>query len=73
MLVNGFKTSFQGGLGQADQDWMQIATVVPSATKEQKYGWMGKIPNVREWVGPRAVQNLQQHDYAIKEKPLELT
>ena len=82
MLVNaanleslrvGFKTTFQGGLSQAEQDWMKIATVVPSSTKEQKYGWLGKIPNVREWIGPRVVQNLMQHDYAIKEKALELT
>jgi phage major head subunit gpT-like protein len=82
MLVNaanldslrvGFKTNFQNGLGMADQDWAQIATVVPSSKKEQKYGWLGKLPRVREWIGPRLVQNLMQHDYAIKEKPLELT
>lgn len=69
----GFKTSFQGGLAQADEDWKKIATVVPASTKEQKYGWLGKIPNVREWIGSRAVQNLVQHDYSIKEKALELT
>ncbi len=82
MLVNsanldnlrvGFKTSFRNGLSQASTAYARVATVVPSSQKEQKYGWLGKIPNVREWVGPRAVQNLQQHDYAIKEKPLELT
>lgn len=82
MLVNGstletlrvgFKTSFQNGLGQAQSQYQQVATVVPASTKEQKYGWLGKIPNVREWLGARAVQNLQQHDYAIKEKPWELT
>tara|TARA_R110002020_G_scaffold10801_22_gene41104 strand:+ start:26253 stop:27152 length:900 start_codon:yes stop_codon:yes gene_type:complete len=82
MLVNaanldslrvGFKTSFQNGLGQAAPDWERIATRVPSTQKEQKYGWLGKIPRVREWIGPRAVQNLQQHDYAITEKPWELT
>jgi phage major head subunit gpT-like protein len=82
MLVNaanldslrvGFKTNFQNGLGMADQDWQQLATVVPSTTKEQKYGWLGKMPRVREWVGPRLVQNLMQHDYSIKEKALELT
>ena len=47
--------------------------MVASTQKEQKYGWLGKIPRVREWMGPRVVQNLMQHDYAIKEKPLELT
>ena len=73
ILRVGFKTSFQNGLGEADQDWARIATVVPASTKEQKYGWLGKIPNVREWIGPRAVQNLMSHDYSIKEKALELT
>ncbi|MFD1342886.1 Mu-like prophage major head subunit gpT family protein [Litorisediminicola beolgyonensis] len=82
MLVNaanldalraGFKTTFQNGLGQASSMYTSVATLVPASTKEQKFGWLGKIPNVREWIGPRAVQNLTQHDYTIREKPWELT
>jgi phage major head subunit gpT-like protein len=82
MLVNaanldslrvGYSTAYQNGLKQASSAYLRITTVIASATKEQKYGWLGKIPNVREWVGPRAVQNLMQHDYSIKEKALELT
>lgn len=84
MLVNsanldtlrvGFKTSFQQGIDQAQARsfWTRVATRVPSTQKEQKYGWLGKFPRVREWIGPRAVQNLMQHDYAITEKPWELT
>lgn len=69
----GYKSLFQGGLGQASSDYQSLATVVPSSTKEQRYGWLGKIPNVREWVGPRVVQNLMAADYSIKEKALELT
>lgn len=69
----GFSTAFKDGLGQAPSQFDRVATVVPATTKEQKYGWLGKIPNVREWVGPRVVQNLMAHDYAIKEKALELT
>lgn len=72
-LRDGYSTAFQGGLGEAAQMHTSVATIVPSSQKEQKYGWLGKIPNVREWLGARAVQNLQQHDYAIKEKKLELT
>lgn len=72
-LRAGFKTNFQNGLGEASSQFGRIATTVTSTQKEQKYGWLGKIPNVREWIGPRAVQSLQQHDYAIKEKAWELT
>jgi phage major head subunit gpT-like protein len=82
MLVNaanldslrvGYGTAFQNGLSQATSQYAMIATVITATQKEQKYGWLGKVPRVREWVGPRAIQNLMQHDYAIKEKPLELT
>jgi phage major head subunit gpT-like protein len=82
MLVNAgnldslrvtFSTAFDQGLGVAPTQYTRVATVVPSTTKEQKYGWLGKMPGVREWIGPRVVQNLAQHDYSIKEKALELT
>lgn len=74
-LRAGFKTSYQTGVAtaRASTMWTRIATRIPSSTKEQKYGWLGKFPRVREWIGPRAVQNLMQHDYAISEKPWELT
>ncbi|AKO97613.1 MULTISPECIES: Mu-like prophage major head subunit gpT family protein [Marinovum] len=72
-LRTGFSTAFQGGLSQASTMHARVSTEVKSTQKEQKYGWLGKIPNVREWIGARAVQNLEQHDYAIKEKPWELT
>lgn len=69
----GYSTAYQSGVDQAASQFTTITTEVRSAVKEQKYGWLGKIPNVREWIGPRAVQNLEQHDYSIKEKAWELT
>lgn len=69
----GFKTVFQGQLEQAKPQWSRVATEVPSTAKEEKYGWLGKLPSVREWIGPRQVQNLSEHDYAIKNKPYEST
>lgn len=69
----GFSTAYTRGLGQAKSQYAAITTTVPSSTKEQKYGWLGKFPRVREWLGSRAVQNLSQGDYAIKEKKWELT
>ncbi len=72
-LRAGFSASFMRGLGQAPSQYPQVATVVPASAKEQKYGWLGKFPRVREWVGPRMVHALEQHDYAIREKKWELT
>lgn len=69
----GYKTSFQNGLGIAPSQYLRVTTVVPSSVKEQKYGWLGKIPQAREWIGPRMIHNLAQSDYSIKEKAFELT
>lgn len=82
MLVNaanlaalgvGYSTIFGGGLAQAPSQHMRVATVVGATQLEQRYGWLGKIPSVREWIGPREVQNLAAHDYTIREKAWELT
>ncbi len=69
----GFSTSFKRGLGQAKPQYTQIATIVPSSTRENKYGWLGKMPNMREWIGSRHVHGIAEHDYAIKNKSFELT
>jgi len=72
-LYTGFRTAFNEGLGMAPPEHMRIATEVPSSTREEKYGWLGKMPKMREWVGDRVIQNIQVHDYAIKNKTFEQT
>ena len=69
----GFSTAFKRGLGQAEPQYQRIATVVPSSARENKYGWLGKMPNMRKWIGPRVVHGLSEHDYAIRNEPFELT
>ncbi|QBF31499.1 Mu-like prophage major head subunit gpT family protein [Thalassococcus sp. S3] len=69
----GFNGSFRRGLGQAENEMARIATTVPSSTKENKYGWLGKIPNMSEWIGARTIHGIAEHDYAIKNKSFELT
>ncbi len=69
----GFSASFRGALGQAESDYTKVATVVPSSTKENRYGWLGKMPNMREWIGPRAVMSIAEHDYTIRNKSFEMT
>jgi phage major head subunit gpT-like protein len=69
----GFKASFAEGLGMAATDHLQVATVVPSSTGREEYGWLGKVPRVREWIGDRVVQNIMQHAYTIRNKDYELT
>lgn len=68
-----FNASFNSGLGSAQSQYQQIATVVPSSTKSNEYGWLGKLNKMRQWVGDRVINGLATHGYAIKNLPFELT
>lgn len=72
-LGTGFNAAFQGGLTQAEPQYSRIATTVPSTTSENEYGWLGQIPNVREWIGDRVVHGLEASDYTIKNRKFEAT
>ncbi len=72
-LFVAFKSAFQKGFAGAEPVWQQIATRVPSTTKEEKYGWLGQWPGLREWVGDRIIKSLALHDYSIKNKKFEST
>lgn len=49
----------------------RIATVVPSEAAEEKYGWLGGMPGIREWVGDRVFNQLRAADYELKNKHWE--
>lgn len=73
-LRTGYSTAMQRGQQSAAKPMSnRITSRVPSSQKEQKYGWLGKLPDVREWIGDRVVQNISEADYAIREKKWELT
>jgi phage major head subunit gpT-like protein len=75
-LVNlgiSFNAAYQGAITQAKPQAGRIATMVNSTTKSEEYGWIGKVPNVRQWLGDRMVQNMSTSSYAIKNVPYELT
>ncbi|WP_425230208.1 Mu-like prophage major head subunit gpT family protein [Sphingomonas sp.] len=72
-LRTGFSTLFKGALAKAESQYGLVSTTVPATTREQRYGWLGKFPNVREWIGARVIQNLMESDYTIREKKWEMT
>ncbi|MCB1463255.1 MAG: Mu-like prophage major head subunit gpT family protein [Nitratireductor sp.] len=72
-LRTGFKTTFQQQLDQAKPMYPRVSMRVNSSTGKETYGWLGKIPSVRQWLGDRHVQNLMEHDYVISNLDYELT
>lgn len=69
----GFSVIFNKSYENTPVTYQQIATTVPSATREQAYNWLGQMPEMREWIGEREIQNLNDYDYVIKNKTFEMT
>lgn len=72
-VFDGFKTAFNAGFEGAESHYAEISMRVPSAAREETYGWLGQFPKMREWIGDRVIKNLTAHSYAIKNKLFEDT
>lgn len=74
-LQVGFQKRFQAAYALYDTEhwWNLLATEIPSTTSIEEYGWMDDIPELREWVGERQVQNHRELGYSLKNKDYELT
>lgn len=72
-LFTGFKKHFQDALGEAEAMYGKIATTVPSTSKSNTYGWLGKFPALQKWVGDRAIKSMKAHGYAIVNETFEST
>ncbi|MDK1288496.1 Mu-like prophage major head subunit gpT family protein [Pseudoalteromonas umbrosa] len=72
-LQVGFKKNFQSGLESAKPQYTQIASVIPSTTKSNTYGWLGKFPSLQKWVGDRTIKSMKAHAYSIVNEDYEAT
>ncbi|MGB1239989.1 MAG: Mu-like prophage major head subunit gpT family protein [Pseudomonadales bacterium] len=72
-LMVTWRADFQDGMKTAAHMWREVATEVPSSTKSNTYGWLGKMPGMREWVGDRVVKDIKSHGYSIVNKTWEDT
>ncbi len=70
-LRTGFDQTFSGSLERVEPQYEKVATVVPSSTKSNTYGWLGAMPSFREWIGDRAMNSIKEHGYTIANKTFE--
>lgn len=52
---------------------VQLATTVPSSHNTETYGWMQRLLEMRQWIGPRVIQNLATQAYTLQNKTFETT
>ena len=74
-LQVGFKKNFQDAYSaiRPEADFTKVATVIQSTSKSETYGWLGKFPKMREWVGARVIKDMEAHGYSITNKDFEAT
>ncbi len=73
VAVKGLQATFLAAYQVAEAFWPKIATEVPSTGSEERYGWLGSAPAMREWEDERVPKGLLDHDYTIKNKDWEAT
>src|SRR5690349_11814259 len=74
-INTGFRANFQQGRIAAAKasTYLRVATKVPSTMREEEYGWLKDIPQIREFIGERLIAALADDGYKIKNKKFELT
>lgn len=69
----GFNAAFARGLASSSALKDRIATTVLSTTKTNEYGWLGKAPRFREWLGDRVINAIAKHGYTLTNRSFENT
>lgn len=70
-----YRRDFQSAYDAAREAtfWSNVATMVPSASASNTYGWLGDFPALIEWVGDRTVKDMKAHGYELINKLYEAT
>lgn len=69
----GFKTEFQNAFDAVPQMKDKVAKTVKSSTALNTYGWLKGLTGLREWLGPRQIDNLSEASYTLLNKHFEKT
>lgn len=73
LAFKGFKTVYSDANLAAPSEFEKIAMTVPSASRDETYAWIGNLPTMREWIGPRVVNNLSAYGFTIANRKFEST
>lgn len=72
-LRTTFSLAYQGAYDETETFYQKLCTSIPSSSKSNTYGWVEKVGNLREWLGPRVALNLKAQEYVVQNRPFEMT
>jgi hypothetical protein len=70
-VLRGFTQTMVMRSKAATPFYPRIATVINSQGADEKYGWAGDFPAMREWLGERQFKELLMADYTLPNKLYE--
>lgn len=75
LLEKGLRTEFLKAFnnGEKPQDVMPIIMETTSTSDSEKYGWLGEVPQLREWIDERTLSGLKDFDFSIPNRDYEAT
>lgn len=77
--LNNLRTTVRGEFNIAFKNanatslYKRLATTIKSTSKTNTYDWLGKFPQMREWVGKRVLKDMSEASYQITNKKYEAT
>ena len=77
--LNNLRTTIRGEFNiafknaNAESMYKRLATTIPSTSKTNTYDWLGKFPQMHEWVGKRVLKDMSESSYQITNKKYEST
>lgn len=72
-LNKGFSKVFRSAYDETAEFSSRIATTIRSNHSTEVHGWMARLDAMREWLGPRQIDNLTTHEYVLVNKTFEKT
>ncbi len=75
-LLTNFRAIFNQELGELDRtlaDYKKIATIIPSTSDKESYGWLGAPPAMSEWKDKKVLHGMNANDYTLTNKDYEAT
>jgi len=74
-LLSSFKKEFNDQIFELGASSLHkiIATTIKSNSRTNTYGWLGRFPQLREWIGDRVFENIKTSSYVIENKKYEAT
>lgn len=72
-LQVGFSTIYRKAWRDTPQYWNRVCSPVPSSTAINTYGWMTRLNKMREWFGPRVLQNMSTKSASLTNRKFEVS